>query len=107
MLDSDTGLRIWLELRRDLAVSNARVEQLVRENQALESEIAILESEPEALDRAIREELDLVMPGEVVVRFEPSSTALRSHEGPAGGTAADSLETLDDAEPAREGEASP
>jgi cell division protein FtsB len=95
MLDSDTGLKIWLELRRDLAVSNTRVEQLVRENDALRGEIAILESEPAALDRAIREELDLVLPGEVVVRFEPSSTTLRNHEGPAGGSAADSLDDLE------------
>lgn len=73
MLDQDSGLEIWLELRRDLAVSNERVEQLVRENGALENEIAILESEPDALDRAIREELDLAMPGEVVVRFEPTA----------------------------------
>ena len=113
MLDSDTGLPIWLELRRDLAVSNTRVEQLVRENEALRGEIAILESEPAALDRAIREELDLVLPGEVVVRFEPASTTLRSHEGPAGGTAAASLdslgalEALDDSPITTDGEPSP
>lgn len=72
MLDQDSGIAIWRELRRDLETSNTRVEQLVRENEALRGEIAILESEPAALDRAIREELDLVLPGEVVVRFEPS-----------------------------------
>ncbi len=75
LLDADSGLEIWLELRRDLAVSSGRVEQLIRENGALQSEIAILESEPDAIDRAIREELDLAMPGEVVVRFEPTVPA--------------------------------
>lgn len=73
MLDRESGLEIWLELRRDLAVSGERVERLVRENDALRSEIATLESEPDALDRAIREELDLALPGEIVVRFEPTA----------------------------------
>ena len=92
MLDQDTGLRIWLELRRDLAVSNVRVEQLVRENETLRGEIETLESEPAAIDRAIREELDLVLPGEVVVRFEPSATTLREDAGPDGGAGAASVE---------------
>lgn len=92
MLDQETGLEIWLELRRDLAVSNARVEQLVRENEALRGEIVTLESEPAAIDRAIREELDLVLPGEVVVRFEPAATTLRHDAGPDGGTGAASVE---------------
>ena len=94
MLDQDTGLQIWLELRRDLAVSNVRVEQLVRENEALRGEIETLESEPAAIDRAIREELDLVLPGEVVVRFEPSATALREDAGPDGGAGAASVEGI-------------
>jgi len=72
MLDRDSGLETLLELRRDLQVSHARVERLVRENEALAAEIALLEGEPAAIDRAIREELDLVLPGEVVVRFEPA-----------------------------------
>ncbi|MFO0687107.1 MAG: septum formation initiator family protein [Myxococcota bacterium] len=71
LFDPDSGLAIWRELRQDLDTSNARVEQLVRENEALRAEIAVLENEPAALDRAIREELDLVRPGEVVVRFQP------------------------------------
>jgi hypothetical protein len=35
----------------------------------MRNEIQMLEAEPAALDRAIREELDLALPGEVVVRF--------------------------------------
>lgn len=85
MLDPESGLEIWLELRRDLAVSDTRVERLVRENDALRGEIATLESEPDAIDRAIREELDLALPGEVVVRFEApqSGSPTDSHEGSA------------------------
>ena len=104
MLDQDTGLQIWLELRRDLAVSNVRVEQLVRENEALRGEIETLESEPAAIDRAIREELDLVLPGEVVVRFEPSATTLRKDAGPDGGAGAASV---DGTQSVRDGEDAP
>lgn len=88
LLDEDTGVAIWRELRRDLDTANARVERLMRENDALRSEIALLESEPAALDRAIREELDLVRPGEVVVRFAPTQTARAEAPGadaPASG----------------------
>lgn len=85
MLDPESGLEIWLELRRDLALSDTRVERLVRENEALRGEIATLESEPDAIDRAIREELDLALPGEIVVRFEapPSGSPVDAHEGSA------------------------
>lgn len=76
LLDEETGVGIWRELRRDLDTANARVERLMRENDALRSEIVLLESEPAALDRVIREELDLVRPGEVVVRFEPTASPL-------------------------------
>lgn len=70
LLDHESGIGIWLELREDLAVSSDRVEQLARENEALRQEIELLEVEPAALERAIREELDLARPGEIVVRFE-------------------------------------
>jgi cell division protein FtsB len=83
MLDQDSGLSIWLELRGDLETENVRVEQLIRENDALRAEITLLEEEPAALDRAIREELDLVLPGEFVVRFEPRSPAQAVQREPA------------------------
>lgn len=82
LLDQDSGLSIWRELRRDLEVSQKRVELLVGEIDALQSEIATLESEPAALDRVIREELDLVLPGEVVVRFEPETDELAAVGSP-------------------------
>jgi cell division protein FtsB len=93
MLDPDSGLEIWLELRRDLAVSDVRVERLMRENEALRGEIATLESEPDALDRAIREELDLALPGEIVVRFEPSPAPRRA-DAPDGDPARDGRDSL-------------
>lgn len=92
LLDQDSGLSIWLELRRDLETSDERVAQLERENEALRGEIAILENEPAALDRAIREELDLVLPGEVVVRFESAPTAEGAGADPGDATANGSRE---------------
>lgn len=98
LLDPDNGFAIWRELRSDLETSSARVDRLIVENEALRGEIAILESEPAALDRAIREELDLALPGEVVVRFEPAlaqrgrvpgqDTARAGSAGPAAVSAA-------------------
>jgi len=71
LLDEDSGVGIWLELRDDLVRSTARVDDLVRQNDSLRQEIELLEADPTAMDRVIREELDLVLPGEVVVRFVP------------------------------------
>ncbi|MBW2500690.1 MAG: septum formation initiator family protein [Deltaproteobacteria bacterium] len=79
LLDDETGVRIWRELRADLEVAHARVAALVRENEALRREIETLESEPAALDRAIREELDLALPDEIVVRFEGAAAAAGAH----------------------------
>jgi cell division protein FtsB len=69
LLDRESGVGIWLGLREDLSGSAARVAQLHRENDEMRHEIQMLEAEPTALDRAIREELDVALPGEIVVRF--------------------------------------
>lgn len=69
VLDPKTGLGIWRELSGDLAAANARVDQLVKENDALRGEIEMTLADPAAVDRAIREEFDLALPGEIVVRF--------------------------------------
>jgi cell division protein FtsB len=42
--------------------------------ETLEFEINALETDPFALERAIREDLELARPGEIVVRFAPLST---------------------------------
>lgn len=69
LLDPDKGIAIWLDLREDLVVSESRVAKLRETNAALTQEIALLDAQPEALERAIREELDLALPGEVVIYF--------------------------------------
>lgn len=74
LLDHESGVNIWLELREDLSGSAVRVQQLAHENDALRREIELLENDPAALERAIREELDLARPGEIVVRFEKAAS---------------------------------
>lgn len=64
-----TGLGIWYELRNDLQGARSRVADLARENEALRREIAALEASPDAVESAIREDLGLVRPGEILVRF--------------------------------------
>lgn len=72
MLDQDSGVGIWLALRGDLAGAEDRVAVLVAQNDSLAREIELLEADPTAIDRAIREEMDLALPGEVVFRFVPA-----------------------------------
>lgn len=84
LLDGETGIAIWLELRESLVVSNARVAVLERENEALRAEIETLEADPSAIDRAIREELDLALPGESIVYFTDAQTARASGQNPFG-----------------------
>ncbi len=71
LVDAETGVARWLELRNGLARSGDRVERLVVENEALRREIELLERDPSAIERVIREELDQALPGEVVIRFRP------------------------------------
>lgn len=68
--DGTSGIPMWLRLRSDLAEASMRVDALARETAALEGQIEALSSEPFALERAIREDLELALPGEIVVRFD-------------------------------------
>ena len=81
LLDEETGVGIWLELRESLAVSEARVAALERKNELFRLEIEIFEAESSTLDRVIREELDLALPGEVIVLFTGAPPG-RSMAGP-------------------------
>ncbi len=86
LLDRDSGVGKWVELREDLSVLSARVARLARANDAMRREIEMLEAEPDAVDRAIREELDVALPGEIVVRFIPVSRGADETAEPDGGT---------------------
>jgi cell division protein FtsB len=85
LLDHESGFGIWLELGKDLARSEARVGELLRRNDAMRREIDMLEAEPAAIDRAIREELDLALPGEIIVRFVNSDAKDILEGKPEGG----------------------
>jgi cell division protein FtsB len=72
LLDTEAGIRTWLDLREEARVSGARIDALEREVERLTTEIDALESDELALERAIREDLELARPGEWVVRFAPA-----------------------------------
>jgi cell division protein FtsB len=67
--DGDSGIPMWLRLRDDVGTAAGRVTALLHRNAEIEAEIEALEREPFALERAIREDLGLARPGEIVVRF--------------------------------------
>jgi cell division protein FtsB len=67
-LDPNDGISTWLSLRSDVAQAEARVRGLEVQNASLAEEAQDLRSEPFAQERAVREELRWVRPGEVLVR---------------------------------------
>ncbi|MDG2050110.1 MAG: septum formation initiator family protein [Myxococcota bacterium] len=69
LIDQKSGVAEWQRLRSELAVSQERIEELSARSEGLRSQIAELETEPFAVERAIREELGLVRPGERLIRF--------------------------------------
>jgi cell division protein FtsB len=75
MTDRSAGVPTWRQLNDDLARANERVDLLRAETASLQQQIDALTNEPFALEQAIREDLVLARPGEVVVRF-------RSDDGP-------------------------
>ena len=76
LLDREIGLTRWWGLATDLEQAEARIEALRSELRALEIQRAELRDDDLAIERAIREELELALPGEVVVRSGPTASAL-------------------------------
>lgn len=70
-LDEHSGVARWRHLRGELAEADERIASIEREIAALRREADALESEPFAIERAIREELELVRPGQQIVRLPP------------------------------------
>lgn len=64
------GFRRYLALRQDVRALEDRNAQTARENDALKREIAALREDPAAQERAVREELSFVKPGEIVIHLE-------------------------------------
>jgi cell division protein FtsB len=64
------GFRRYWQLRRDQTSITERNRQAAEDNRVLLREIEALRSDPKALERAAREELGFVKPGEVVLIVE-------------------------------------
>ena len=64
------GFRRYFRLQREVASMTDRNQRTVEENRALLREIEGLRTDPKALERAAREELGFVKPGEVVINLE-------------------------------------
>jgi cell division protein FtsB len=64
------GFRRSIELQRQIAQLKSRNDALAKENASLVQEIHGLRKDPAALERAAREELGFVKPGEVVITLE-------------------------------------
>lgn len=69
LLDGDSGLRTWWALRADLHDARARIGVLRERVTELEREARVLEDDPFAVERAIRERLEYARPGETVIRL--------------------------------------
>ena len=64
------GFRRYLRLRQDVESIQERNRALSEQNAALLREINALRNEPAALERAAREELGYIKPGELVFHLE-------------------------------------
>lgn len=71
-----SGLGRTLRLRADATSLSASNDELRFENDRLRRELKALADDPAELERAAREELGLVRPGEVVFRLEDGDEAL-------------------------------
>jgi len=68
IFDANSGIRTLWQVRTNVSAAEGRVASLAAENAVLEQEAAALESDPFAVESAIRTDLGLILPGERVVR---------------------------------------
>ncbi len=64
------GFRRYWRLQQDVAGLQARTARLQTENARLRREVAALKEDPQAIERAVREELGHVKPGELILTLE-------------------------------------
>lgn len=64
----ESGFPTWLRLRQEVTQAEQRIELLERQNHALRDEVVALQRDSFAQERAVREELGWVRPGEILVR---------------------------------------
>ena len=85
LVDTRAGIGPWVQLREEAQTARARVAAREAEVARLATEIAELSENRIALERAIREELDLARAGEWVVRFRAADPPGRARAGSATG----------------------
>jgi cell division protein FtsB len=71
----ESGIPTWIRLRDEVAQAESRIRALERQNQSLREEVAALRDDPFAQERAVREELGWVRPGELLVRVPKRNPA--------------------------------
>ncbi|MCX5738812.1 MAG: septum formation initiator family protein [Proteobacteria bacterium] len=64
----ESGFPTWLRLRDEVTQAEDRIRTLERQNTVLRDEVAALRVDSFAQERAVREELGWVRPGETLVR---------------------------------------
>jgi cell division protein FtsB len=64
------GYRHYLSLRQSVTALQERNAMVRRHNEGLLAEIEALRKDPRALERAAREELGFIRPGEIVLNVE-------------------------------------
>lgn len=69
---AEGGFRRYLRLSQDVAAVKERNRRLTEDNARLRRELEALRSDPKALERAAREELGLMKPGEIIFSLEGS-----------------------------------
>lgn len=71
----ESGFPTWLRLRQEVTQAEQRIELLERQNHALRDEVVALQRDSFAQERAVREELGWVRPGEILVRAPAGALA--------------------------------
>jgi cell division protein FtsB len=69
-LTAEGGFRRYWRLRADMHTLEVRNAKLTDENARLRREVQALQDDPTAIDRAAREELGVIRPGELVFSLE-------------------------------------
>ena len=64
------GFRRYARLRGEMKGLETRISDLKTQNARLSREVEALRSDPAALERAVREELGFIAPGEVIINLE-------------------------------------
>ncbi|HTW50524.1 MAG TPA: septum formation initiator family protein [Stellaceae bacterium] len=75
-IEGDRGLRAWRDINQQLHVASDQLATVAAERDALEHKVDGLNPnhvDPDLLDQQIRQQLDLVSPGEVIL-MQPSSS---------------------------------